>query len=56
MTPIVKTHEDKLWPISLDTDSGRVFLTADEADSLYLQLSMALIEFELHGHQGETSE
>lgn len=47
MTPIAKTHEDDRWPISLDTEAGRVFLTADEAESLYHSLSVCLIELDL---------
>jgi hypothetical protein len=31
MTPIVNTHDDDRWPISLDTEAGRVFLTTAEA-------------------------
>lgn len=56
MTPIAKTHEDDRWPISLDTEAGRVFLTADEAESLYHSLSVCLIELELLEHdQGESN-
>jgi hypothetical protein len=53
MTPIAKTHDDDRWPISLDTDSGRVFLTADEAESLYHQLYVAFLEIDLREEQKE---
>lgn len=55
MTPIAKTHDDDRWPISLDTDSGRVFLTADEAEALYTSLSIALIELDLRDEHKEES-
>jgi hypothetical protein len=57
MTPIAKTHDDDRWPISVDTDSGRVFLTTEEAEALYHSLSIALIELDLRDDhkQGESN-
>jgi hypothetical protein len=56
MTPIAKTHDDARWPISLDTDSGRVFLTADETESLYHSLSVCLIELDLKDDDSRHSQ
>jgi hypothetical protein len=53
MTPIAKTHDDDRWPISVDTDAGRVFLTANEAEALYQSLSIALIELDLRDDHKE---
>jgi len=58
MTPIAKTHDDTRWPISVDTDSGRVFLTEEEAEALYSSLSVALTTLDIRDkhNQGETNE
>lgn len=42
----VELTNDTRWPISMDTDAGRVFLTIAEAESLYQSLHVCLIEFD----------
>ena len=46
MTPQVTTVDEPRWPVQMDTDAGRVFMTASEAEHLMFQLNAAVHELD----------
>lgn len=42
----VELTNDTRWPISMDTDAGRVFLTIAEAEMLVRDITFALAQYD----------
>jgi hypothetical protein len=54
MKPYISTSQDERWPIVMDTDAGRIYLTIQETESLIKQLEVTLYILDSIKRQSDT--
>lgn len=52
----VEITNDTRWPISMDTDAGRVFLTIAEAEILLRDITFALAQYDNTTRRGQNEQ
>ena len=52
----VEITNDTRWPISMDTDAGRVFLTIAEAEMLLRDITFALAQYDHIVERGQNEQ
>lgn len=52
----VEITNDTRWPISMDTDAGRVFLTIAEAKLLMIDIAYALAQYDNTTRRGQNEQ